>query len=102
VEDGRLGLRDEGLLENGERARDLRLRLLTIERCSILEYLGGDERVRVGEVPGDVEADDAIQCATGGDDLLECSLHLLGLSGWHCTLKGATIIGLPPGFAMAD
>jgi hypothetical protein len=48
VEDSCLGFGDKGLLEERERLPDLRQGLLSLERCLILEYLGGDERVRVG------------------------------------------------------
>ncbi len=64
MEDSRLGFGGEGLPEDGERPSDLRQRLLTLERCPILEHLDGNERVTVGEISGDVEADDAIQCST--------------------------------------
>jgi hypothetical protein len=54
-----LGFGGKGLLEYSERLGDLRQRFLALERRAILEHLGGDERIGVGEVPGDVEADDA-------------------------------------------
>jgi len=102
VEDRCLRLGGKGLLEDSERLPGFRQRLLTLERCPILEHLDGDERVGVGEVPAMSKLTTPSTARLGAiispNTAITCSVF----SGWHCTLKRTTIIVLPPGFVVAD
>ena len=66
MEDGCLGFGGNELLEETDHLLDLGQRLLTLERGPILEHLGGDDGVGVGEVAADVEANDAVLRSAGG------------------------------------
>ena len=101
MEDGRLGLGGKELLEEADRLLDHGQRLLTLERFPILEHLHGNERVGVGDVPTDVEANDAGHRSAGAMTSSNAASAWSVLSGRHCTLKRTTIITLPPGSGQA-
>ena len=60
---------------------DLRMRLLALERGTVLIDRRRDEGVRVVEGTGDIEVDDAVRCSGRRDDLGEHGLELVALSG---------------------
>jgi hypothetical protein len=55
--------------------------LLSFESCNVLIDRGRDERIRLDQVPGDVEADDALRGSRRCDDLGERGHQLVALVG---------------------
>jgi hypothetical protein len=77
VINGRLRRRDDRARKQAHHSPNLWQRLLTLARRLILENLGRDERVWIGEIARNVKTNDAFHRSRRRDHLAKRSHHLI-------------------------